>query len=68
MVQKLIVGDIVMYKKRIHTIINIIYTNGYELSYGRHPVGLSELSGVPLTPKILAKNGWKLCCNEDSCT
>lgn len=60
MVHKLIVGDIVMYKKRIHTIINIIYTNGYELSYVRHPVGLAVLSGVPLTPKILAKNGWKL--------
>ena len=60
MAQKYIVGDIVMYKKRIHTIINIIYTNGYELSYGRHTVGLAVLSGVPLTPKILAKNGWKL--------
>ena len=46
-------------KKRIHTIINIIYTNSYELSYERHPVGLSALSGVPLTPAILEKNGWK---------
>ncbi len=58
MVHKLIVGDIVMYKKRIHTIINIIYTNSYELSYGRHPVGLAVLFGVPLTPEILEKNGW----------
>ena len=54
-----IVGDIVMYKNRIHTIIDILASNGYELSYVRHPVSPVRLSGVPLTPEILEKNGWK---------
>lgn len=58
MVQKYIVGDIVMYKNRIHTIIDILASNGYELSYVRHPVSSVRLSGVPLTPEILEKNGW----------
>lgn len=54
-----IVGDIVMYKNRIHTIIDTLGLNNYELSYVRHPVNRAELSGVPLTPEILEKNGWK---------
>lgn len=58
MAQKYIVGDIVMYKNRIHTIIDILASNGYELSYVRHPVSQVRLSGVPLTPEILEKNGW----------
>ncbi len=59
MAQKYIIGDIVMYKNRIHTIIDISASNGYELSYVRHPVSPVRLSGVPLTPEILEKNGWK---------
>ena len=59
MAQKYIIGDIVMYKNRIHTIIDILASNGYELSYVRHPVSPVRLSGVPLTPEILEKNGWK---------
>lgn len=58
MAQKYIVGDIVMYKNRIHTIIDTLGLNNYELSYVRHPVNQAELSGVPLTPEILEKNGW----------
>ena len=54
-----IVGDIVMYKNRIHTIIDTLGLNNYELSYVRHPVNQAELSGFPLTPEILEKNGWK---------
>lgn len=54
-----IVGDIVMYKNRIHTIIDTLGQNNYELSYVRHPVNQAELSGVPLTHEILEKNGWK---------
>lgn len=57
--QKYIVGDIVMYKNRIHTIIDTLKLNNYELSYVRHSVNRVELSGVPLTPEILEKNGWK---------
>ena len=60
MSQKYIVGDIVMYKNRIHTIIDTLGLNNYELSYVRHPVNQAELSGVPLTPKILEKNEWEL--------
>lgn len=60
MAQKYIVGDIVMYKNRIHTIIDTLRLNNYELSYVRHPVNRAELSGVPLTPEILLKNGWML--------
>lgn len=48
-----------MYKNRIHTIIDILASNGYELSYVRHPVSPVRLSGVPLTPEILEKNGWE---------
>ena len=58
MAQKYIIGDIVMYKNRIHTIIDILASNGYELSYVRHPVSPVRLSGVPLTPEILEKNGY----------
>lgn len=60
MAQKYIVNDIVMYKNRIHTIIDILASNGYELSYVRHQVSPVRLSGVPLTPEILEKNGWML--------
>lgn len=57
--QKYIVNDIVMYKNRIHTIIDTLGLNNYELSYIRHPVNQAELSGIPLTHEILEKNGWK---------
>lgn len=59
MAQKYIKGDIVMYDNRIHTIIDTLELNNYELSYIRHQVNRAELSGVPLTPEILEKNGWK---------
>lgn len=59
MAQKYIVNDIVMYENRIHTIINTLGLNNYELSYIRHQVNRAELSGVPLTLEILEKNGWK---------
>ena len=60
MAQKYIIGDVVMYNNEVHTIIDILASNGYELSYVRHPVHQLELSGVPLTPEILEKNGWKI--------
>ena len=59
MAQKYIKDDIVMYKNRIHTIIDTLGLNNYELSYVRHSVNQAELSGVPITPEILEKNGWK---------
>ena len=59
MEQKYIVGDVVMYHNKIHTIIDILASNGYELSYVRRPVSPLRLSGVPITPEILEKNGWK---------
>lgn len=58
MTRKFIVDDIVMYKNRIHTIIDTLGLNNYELSYVKHPVNQAELSGVPITPEILEKNGW----------
>lgn len=58
MEQKYIKGDIVMYENKIHTIIDKLELNNYELSYIEHPVHQLELSGVPLTPEILEKNGW----------
>lgn len=60
MAQKYLIGDIVMYKNRIHTIIDISISNGYELSDVRNPVNPIKLSRVPLTTEILEKNGWKL--------
>ena len=59
MAQKYIKDDIVMYKNRIHTIIDTLGLNNYELSYVRHSVNQAELSGIPLTLEILEKNGWK---------
>jgi hypothetical protein len=59
MVQKYIKGDIVMYDNKIHTIMDTLGLNNYELSYIEHPVHQLELSGVPLTLEILEKNGWK---------
>ena len=59
MIPKYIIGDIVMYDNKIHTIMNTLGVNNYELSYISHPVHQLELSGVPITPEILEKNGWK---------
>ena len=59
MAQKYIVDDIVMYKNKIHTIIDTLGLNNYKLSYVRHPVNQAELSGVHITPEFLKKNGWK---------
>ena len=59
MARKYIVDDIVMYKNKIHTIVDIIGLNNYELSYISHPVNRLELSGVPITSEILEKNRWK---------
>ena len=59
MEQEYIKGDIVMYDNKIHTIMDILGVNNYELSYIEHPVHQLELSGVLLTPEILEKNGWE---------
>ena len=59
MEQEYIKADIVMYDNKIHTIMDVIGVNNYELSYIEHPVHQLELSGVPLTSEILEKNGWK---------
>lgn len=59
MKQEYIKGDIVMYDNKIHTIMDTLVLNNYELSYISHPVHQLELSGVPLTTEILEKNGWK---------
>ncbi len=60
MAQKYIIGDVVMYNNEVHTIIDILASNGYELSYVRHPVSPLRLYGVSITPEILEKNGWKI--------
>lgn len=57
MEQEYIKGDIVMYDNKIHTIMDTLGVNNYELSYVEHPVHQLELSGV--TPEILEKNGWE---------
>ena len=59
MEQEYIKGDIVMYDNKIHTIMDSLGVNNYELSYIEHPVHQLELSGVPLTTEILEKNGWE---------
>ena len=47
-----------MYDNKIHMIMDALGVNNYELSYIEHPVHQLELSGVPITPEILEKNGW----------
>lgn len=59
MEQEYIKGDIVMYDNKIHTIMDTLGVNNYELSYISHPVNQLELSGVPITPEILKKNEWR---------
>ena len=59
MEQEYIKGDIVMYDNKIHTIMDTLGVNNYELSYIEHPVNQLELSGVSLTPEILKKNEWR---------
>ena len=59
MKQEYIKGDIVMYDSKIHTIMDTLGVNNYELSYISYPVNQLELSGVSLTPEILEKNGWE---------
>ena len=59
MEQEYIKDDIVMYDNKIHTIMDTLGVNNYELSYIEHPVHQLELSGVPLTPEILKKNEWR---------
>lgn len=59
MEQEYIKGDIVMYDSRIHTIMDTLGVNNYELSYISHPVHQLELSGVPITPEILDNNRWR---------
>ena len=59
MEQEYIKGNIVMYDNRIHTIMDTLELNNYELSYIRHQVNQLELSGVPITTEILEKNGWE---------
>lgn len=57
--QKYIKGDIVIYNNKIHIIMDTLGVNYYELSYVEHSVHQLEISGTPLTPEILEKNGWK---------
>lgn len=59
MEQEYIKGDIVMYDNKIHTVMDTLGVNNYELSYIEHPVNQLELSGVPITPEILKKNEWR---------
>lgn len=59
MEQEYIKVDIVMYNNKIHTIMDTLGVNNYELSYINHLVHQLELSGVPVTPEILEKNGWE---------
>lgn len=59
MEQDYIKGDIVMYDGGIHTIMDALGVNNYELSHISHPVHQLELSGVPITPEILDNNRWK---------
>lgn len=59
MEQEYIKDDIVMYDNKIHTIMDSLGVNNYELSYINHPVNQLELSGIPITPEILEKNGWE---------
>ena len=61
MEQEYIKGDIVMYDNKIHTIMDTLGLNNYELSYIGHPVHQLELSGVPITPEILEKKSLVPC-------
>lgn len=55
-----IVGDVVMYNNEVQIIVDNYVSNTYELDSIYYPVNWNELSGVPITPEILEKNGWEL--------
>lgn len=59
MTQRYIVGDVVMYNNEVQTIVDNYVSNTYELDSIYYPVNWNELSGVPITPEFLEKNGWK---------
>lgn len=66
MKQEYIKGDIVMYDNKIHTIMDALGVNNYELSCIEHTVHQLELSGVPLTPNILSTNRFKIVRQDES--
>lgn len=64
MTQKFIVGDVVMYDNKIMIIKEPRDESHFDLSYPKDGltycyVSINEIKGIPLTPEILEKNGWK---------
>lgn len=55
----LIKGDLIMYKDKVHKVLDTLGLGFYELDKISYPVNKSELSSIPLTSNILENNGWK---------
>ena len=62
-VNELMIGDYVKFLGKVRKIKSIVGKDtGIEISFeGKNPVAVSldEIEPIPLTPEILAKNGWK---------
>lgn len=69
MTQKFIVGDVVMYDNKIMIIKEPRDGSHFDLSCPKDGltycyVSINEIKGIPLTPEILEKNGWKIVDDE----
>lgn len=54
----LIKGDLIMYKDKVHKVLDTLGLGFYELDKISYPVNKNELSSIPLTSNILEKNEW----------
>ena len=53
-------GDLVMYKGNVETVVEVDRDNTLSVTTDKHPFApLSNIKPIPLTPKILEKNGWR---------
>lgn len=53
-------GDLCMVKGKVESVCEVDRDNDFSITTDQHPfIRLSEVKPIPLTPKILEKNGWK---------
>ena len=53
-------GDLCIVKGKVESVCEVDRDNDFSITTDQHPfIRLSEVKPIPLTPKILEKNGWK---------
>lgn len=57
---KYIPGDLCIVKGKVESVCEVDRDNDFSITTDQHPfIRLSEVKPIPLTPKILEKNGWR---------